>query len=352
MQDLNDSFDDVRDAHRAAVATGDVDAALHIVIGVREYAWRRIRYEHLAWADVSVAMPGARDHELFPVALGVVSYGHFVLGELDAAMAVGARAVAEAVRLRSLTAGLAERALANVCFYRQRVVEANAWVAKMTEAALAADSPGIVAHAYYMRAVSQTSLGEPGFRESAERCAEAAIESGSPTALAQADYARAITLAAGDPDRALELFDRSVERAESVGNRWIRAFALTESLWIRAQQGDVGRALAGYRDVVDTWYRGSDWANLWLSLRNVFAILESRGRDEAAAVLYGALESEGVMESVPVEPSSADEFSLAVRRLTERLGSNAFTDAVEHGRALGDDEVVRYTLRELEAASS
>jgi hypothetical protein len=152
--------------------------------------------------------------------------------------------------------------------------------------------------------------------------------------------------------RARELFDRSAARAESVGSRWIRAFALTESLWIRAQQGDPVGALAGYRDVIDTWYRGSDWANLWLSLRNVFAILESLGRDETAAVLYGALEAAGVMQALPVEPSSADDFGLAVKRLTERLDATAFADAVEHGRTLGGDETVRYALRELDAASS
>ena len=83
MDDLTASFDDVRDAHRAAVAAGDVDSALRIVIGVREYAWRRIRYEHLAWADLTVAMPGASEHELSPVLLGVVAYGHFVRGELE-----------------------------------------------------------------------------------------------------------------------------------------------------------------------------------------------------------------------------------------------------------------------------
>jgi hypothetical protein len=148
--------------------------------------------------------------------------------------------------------------------------------------------------------------------------------------------------------RALALFDRSVRRAESVGNRWIRAFALTESLWIRAQQGDSLGALAGYRDVIDTWYRGSDAANLWLSLRNVFAILESLGRDESAAVLYGALEAGGIMQALPVEPSSADQFGLAAKRLLERLDATVFTDAVEQGRALTDDELVRYVLGELD----
>jgi predicted ATPase/DNA-binding SARP family transcriptional activator len=353
MQEIDASFDDLRDAHRAAVETGDVDSALRIVIGVREYAWRRIRYEHLAWADVSVAMPGASEHELFPVALGVVAYGHFVLGELDAAMDVGARAVREAVRLDSLTAGLAERALCNVCFYKLQTAEATAWVEKMVEAAIATGLPGILAHAYYMRAVAQASLGNVAASlKFAALSAGSAIESGSPTALAQADYARAIALASTDPVRARELFERSAARAESVGSRWIRAFALTESLWIRAQQGDPVGALAGYRDVIDTWYRGSDWANLWLSLRNVFAILESLGRDETAAVLYGALEAAGVMQALPVEPSSADEFGLAVKRLTERLDATAFADAVEHGRTLGADEVVRYALRELDAASS
>ncbi len=50
--------------------------------------------------------------------LGVVAYGHFVRGELDAAIEVGERAVAEAERLGSLTAGLAERALGNAFFFR------------------------------------------------------------------------------------------------------------------------------------------------------------------------------------------------------------------------------------------
>jgi hypothetical protein len=221
----------------------------------------------------------------------------------------------------------------------------------MVEAAQATGAPGIVAHAYYMRSVAQTSRGDPdaGGRLAASSAA-AAIESGSPTALAQADYARAISLQAADPPRALALFERSVEHAEAVGNRWIRAFALTESLWIRARHGEAADALARYRDVVDTWYRGGDWANQRLSLRYVLALLERVGRDEAAATLYGALEQAGVMQVLPLEPSTADEFEHAVERLTTRLGDLAFSDAVERGRVLHDEELVRFVLREIDAA--
>ena len=349
MQDLTASFDDVRDAHRAAVAAGDVDSAIRIVIGVREYAWRRIRYEHLTWADVTVDMPGASEHELFPVLLGVVAYGHFVRGELEAAIEVGERAVAEAQRLGSLTAGLAERALGNAYFFRLQRAEAIALMEQMIDAARATGAQAILAHAYYMCSVAATSVHEPEHaREFAAQCATAAIESGSPTALALADYARAISMVADDPARALALFNRSVERGESVGNRWIRAFSLTESLWIRAQQGDPVGALAGYRDVIDTWFRGSDSANLLLSLRYVAAILASLGRDEPAAVLYGALAAAGAVAALPLEPSSADEFGHVVKQVTERLDPTVLADAIEHGRTLSDDEVVRYALHELD----
>ncbi|HEY3671857.1 MAG TPA: BTAD domain-containing putative transcriptional regulator, partial [Acidimicrobiia bacterium] len=294
MREIDASFDDVRDAHHAAVAAGDVDSALRIVIGVREYAWRRIRYEHLSWADTTVGMPGASEHALYPVLLGVVAYGHFVRGELETAIEVGKRAIAEAVRLDSLTAGLAERALGNAFFFRLQQDDAIGLMQQMVDAARATGAPGILAHAYYMCSVAQTTIGNPDrAREFAALSSDAAIESGSPTALAQADYARAISVAADDPARARALFDRSAERGESVGNRWIRAFSLTESLWIRAQQGDPVGALAGYRDVIDTWFRGSDSANLLLSLRYVAAILASLERDEPAAVLYGALQAAG-----------------------------------------------------------
>jgi hypothetical protein len=106
----------------------------------------------------------------------------------------------------------------------------------------------------------------------------------------------------------------------------------------------------GYRDVLDTWFRGSDSANLWLSLRYVVAILASLERDEPAAVLYGALEAAGAIAALPLEPSNADGFALAVKGMRERLGETVFTDAIEQGRAMGDDAAVRYALAELEAS--
>jgi hypothetical protein len=261
--------------------------------------------------------------------------------------------MAAAARLGVGTSGLPERAMANALFYLRREGEAIPLMEVMIAATKATGAPSLVAHAYYMRSVAETSVGNPsGGTELAALSAAAAIESGSPTALAQADFARGVSFESTDPDRALALLDRCVQHAESVGNRWIRAFALTESLGIRAQHGDAKEALAQYGEVIDTWFRNGDWANLWLSLRHVFAILQKLGHDEIAATLYGALDAAAVMHAFPLEPTTADQLDAAVTQLATRLGDEAFVDAAEHGRSMRDEEVVRYARREIDAVSS
>ena len=352
VRELDAVFDDMREAHASAIADRDVDRALRLVVALREYAWRLIRYELLAWADAGVEIPGAEDHPLYPVALGVVAYGRFVRGELDPAIDAGERAVAAAARLGAPTMGLAERAIGNARFYQDRAVEACVWTDRMIAAAIALDVPSLIAHGYYMRSAAETSLGDSeGGAALAHRSTNAAIQSGSPTAHAQAAYALGLSFEMTDPAHALRLLDRSVQHAEAVENRWIRSFALTESLWIRARSGEAAAALRGYHTVIDTWFRGGDWANQWLSLRYVFAIFESLEHDEVAATLHGALEAAGVMHALPVGPGTADELGRAVDRLTKRLGASEFAEAAERGRIMRDEEVVRYALAAITAAT-
>ena len=276
--------------------------------------------------------------------LGVVAYGHFVRGELETAIEVGERAIAEAERLGSLTAGLAERALGNAYFFRLQQTEALGLMERMVAAAYATGAPAFVAHAYYMCSVAQTSIGNP---ESGREFAALERDRGDrerESHRARAGRLRARDLARGGgpgscPRPVRPQRRSAASRSATAGSA---PFSLTESLWIRAQQGDPIGALAGYRDVIDTWFRGSDSANLWLSLRYVAAILASLERDEPAAVLYGALDAAGAVAALPLEPSSADEFALVVKRVTERLDPTVLADAIELGRTLGVDEVVRY----------
>ena len=163
--------------------------------------------------------------------------------------------------------------------------------------------PSLVAHAYYMRSVAQTSIGNPDRRHRVRGAvsAAAAIESGSPTALAQADYARGDRRSRPtDPDaRARAVRPQRAARASrsatagSAPSRSPRASGSAPSRAIRSA------ALAGYRDVIDTWFRGSDWANLWLSLRYVFAILAvARARRDRGDALRRARAAAAVMQAL------------------------------------------------------
>ena len=130
----------------------------------------------------------------------------------------------------------------------------------------------------YMRSVAATSVGdmqlgatlaeEAGHRRRAER-------------LAHCPRRRGVRVGRGARrrrSRARRRVAPEVGRlARQAGNRWVEAFALTEVHWLDARKGNPARALAGYASVVDTWYRGGDWANQWLSLRHVCGIFAQLG---------------------------------------------------------------------------
>jgi hypothetical protein len=199
-----------------------------------------------------------------------------------------------------------------------------------------------------MRSVGLTSNGDTaGTAHLADVALSAARASGSPTALAQAAYATGLACARTQPELALAQLERSAAHAEQVGNRWVHAFALTETLWLRARQGQTMDALVGYLDVIEVWYRGGDWANQWLSLRHVFGLFASLRHDRAAVVLHGALHAAGATSAMPFEPHDVQLLSDTVADLRERLGADDFDVAFTEGGRLGGREVVGFTLAEI-----
>lgn len=251
----------------------------------------------------------------------------------------------EQARLAVPSTGLAERVLMNATFYRGDRVQAMRWADGMLAGARATGDAGRVAHALYMHSVARSSVGEP--ERAVDLAREAQLEadrSGSPTALARAAYAAALPLGSTEPERALTLLDSAAELAGSVGGRWMRAFALTQAMWLRAQQGDTETALRGYREVVETWYRGGDWANQWLSLRQLAGVLASAGQEEEAALLLGAVSAAGATTALPFAPSDADTLQRISDRAERRLGSEQMVEAQRQGRRMRDEAVVALAL--------
>ncbi len=337
-----------RAAHLTALQRHDAARALRLVSALREFAFRSVKYEITSWADASTALEEAQGEADLPTALAVSAYGRFVRGDRQSAVDLAHRALDIASESELSATGLPERVLGNALFYMEQTEEALHWMERMQLAARRAGVSGWIAHALYMQSVAQTSVGDEirGAVLAGEARA-AADAAGSPSARARADYALGLALESTDSNEALDLLNRAARVGAGAGNRWIEAFALTEVHSLRAKQGEHLLALEGYAEVIDTWYRGGDWANQWLSIRRVLGILVELGALESAAVLHGALVAVGAAEAMPIAAADAERLSGSVAEVRSLLGPATFADAVRRGASLRDREIVSFVKQQI-----
>ena len=342
---LERDFDNLRAVHSRSLSADDVDTSARLVTALREYAIRRMRFELTSWALATAAMPGADDHPAFPVVLATVAYGMFVRGDFASAIDCASDALLAAERLGVPSNGLAERTLANARFYLGDAEDGQRWMDVMIALARFAEQPAQLAHALYMRSIAETTLGRTTSGEALARESHAsAVVSGAPTALAQSSYALGTSLEPSDPLAATAHLQRAVDFAIEGGNRWVEAFARTAVLWQQARTGAPLQALAGFAPVIESWYRGGDWANQRLSLRFVGNTLQRVGDHEAAAVVRSALSNAGALSALPVGPAAADELEADGGLLREALGDEAFDAATRRGAQLPDSSLIAYVL--------
>lgn len=339
---LDREFGNLRAAFSYFAEHGAVAPCARLVVALREYSFRSMRAEVIAWAEEVLTMAGFDDSPHAPLVLAAASYGRFVRGDVDRSIEYGERSVEAAQRLGVGSSGLAERSLANSWFYRGEAGVAQQWIDRMLDDARTG-SPARLTHALYMRSVAFTSVGDPVRGAAvADEALAAARRCGSPTALAQALYALGLSLEGSDAAAASEHLQRAAEVAGGAGNRWIQAFALTEVLWLEAREGSPRTALARFAEVIDMWFRGGDWANQWLSLRHVFGILVQLRDHRAAATLHGALTAIGAAYALPFEASDVEHIDELVVQLRDEMRLADFAAAVRSGASMTDGEIVEF----------
>ena len=350
MARLDRDLANFREAHANALRAGDVSSASALVVALREFAFRRIRYEVTSWAAATVALPGFDQEPQAPIVLGVGAYGGFVRGDLEYAIEWGHQALDLAAQLGTETSGLAERALGNALFYRGDSDEAVEWI-----------EPGgrlcarrRIRRASRARVVHAIGRGTraPGTRSGA-RCSRARRARSRYEAIRPPRTRRPRTRSVSrsrpaTPKPPTSILRRSAALGAECGNRWIEAFALTEVHSLDARRGDTTAALRGFASVIRTWYRGGDWANQWLSLRHVCGALAMTGATRPAAVLHGALSAAGAAYALPGTPDDTAEFERLGVELREQLGAAEYATAVREGVALRDTELVAFVLDEIE----
>jgi predicted ATPase/DNA-binding winged helix-turn-helix (wHTH) protein len=341
------SFADLRTAQRFAVQRGDIDTALTLIGSLREYAMRSMRYEALGWADAALQLPGATEHALAPSVNGIRAYSAWLRGEFDVALTL-ANEVETVESLRGEEAcGLAQRVQANVRYVQGDVVEGLAAGRRQLAFAEAAADLSRIAHATYMLSVALSSISQ--FEEASElalRARSIGEATGSPTDLASG-WAAVGFASHDDAAAAVRAFDECDRIARRAGNRWMSAFARTELSALLLVEGDLGSALRGLAEAVDTWYRAGEWSQQWLTLARCVVALMAVDATELAAEVIGAVEKRASMGTPPVMAPLRERTLSAADELETRLGGERYAGLHGDGGEAPVADIVIRTRAEL-----
>jgi hypothetical protein len=174
----------------------------------------------------------------------------------------------------------------------------------------------------------------------AERVLVAARRLHCPSATAWALYQLGEALLDHDPSRVLSLLDEGLELAAGVGNTFLLGIAGVSATTLRARHGDPQEALRRFPALIDLWDSAGNWTQQWVMLRSLVATLVRLGRDEPAAVLYGALSASPT--AAPLFGADAERLTRVVETMQRRAGRGQFGAWVERGRHLGDDGAVEF----------
>ena len=339
MQRLDAEIDELRAAHRWTVGHGDAERALALSAALHGYAYRSFRPELFAWAERAARLPGAAGHRLVSVALGSAATGAWGRGQLAAAR----RLAEEAVRAAdgAPEGHLGFQGLAAVALFRGEL--ADAWT-HYRRAAELADACGDRYLAIGNSITAILALAYGGRTAEAIEQAEAALAAARaldcPSAAAWGLYTLGEVLLDHDPPRALALLDESRELAAGVGSTFLAGVAGTSATTLRARHDDPEKALLRFPDLIDLWERAGNWTQQWTMLRSLVTTLARLGRDEPAAVLYGALKAS--QTAAPLFGADTARLAEAVERIEERAGRRQLAAWVERGRRLCDDEVLAF----------
>ncbi|MGI9603492.1 MAG: ATP-binding protein [Acidimicrobiales bacterium] len=347
VAEVDAAFTNLRAAHRFAVDTGDHDAALEIVASLIEYSARSMRYEITGWGQSALDISDD-DHPLRLLVAAFVVYGMFLRGDHEPAIDHARALLDQADGPTEPGYALALRAYLNAIFSLTEPELAMPVFAEHLALAEESGDTNRLVHSTYFNAVAHASMGLTDDAVAlAERSSVAAAQSGNPTALASALFATGIATEASDIEASLGILERSEQVARAVGNRWMAAFALTESSSLHLRLGRRREACAGFAEVLDTWYRAGDWANQWLSL-NQSAIAVADGGDlEWAAQMVGAIEAHSTLGALPMEPAQRQRLLDSVNQLRDGLGADRYDDLRRAGAALVIDDVVTGTRQAL-----
>lgn len=336
MERLAADMDNLREARRWSL-DHDVDVAVRLVAGLSWFRYRTLQTELELWAEETAnRAPG---HPLSALLLGSAALGAWSRGELIRARRLAVAAIAAPVGPEQR---LARDALGALCTIEGRLSDA------LEEFALAIALAHEAGDRYYeawcvaaQALVLTYMLAPTDAKRKVEEAEIIARELQCPSLVAWVVYVRGECQAESDPDRALQLLDRSERLARDSGNQYVLMLAAISAITVRARRGDEG-AISRFHDVIGELERIGNRTQLWVMLRSLVYVLARSGHHEPSAVLHAALD----VSATAVEPYGPDHERLAeaARTVAQHATAVELEAWKEHGQAMNDQQAIAYAL--------
>jgi tetratricopeptide (TPR) repeat protein len=305
---LRRELPNLRAAWRLARRRGALDDAVALVIALNEVSMWRDLVEVCGWADELVDDPALADHPRVAAVLGAAARNAYIRGDHARAERLARDGLARATDADGHWSCLG--ALANAALSRGAFTEVIEYKRAAAEHAARPDGGlGVAAlAAAYSRDLDQARELHTAF----------VAQGPLPPALrAFADYvAGEIENAAGRPESAEEHYLAAIACARTSGATFVVGIASVGLVTARAAAGRTADALRGYREVVEYFAQAGNWTQLWVTLRNLAALLRRLGDEEPAALLDAA--ADRAPDAPPATEPSAGEPRRAIGR-TEAL---------------------------------
>jgi hypothetical protein len=184
-------------------------------------------------------------------------------------------------------------------------------------------------------------------RAEAEASLRLARQVDNPSALAAALWTTGKALIRADPPAALVAYEDYVALARSGLRSATLGWTLGDVGWLKARAGDRRGALRAAADGIQHDLRSGNRTMLAGTLNRTKLALVVLGHPEPAAVLAGA-EIDGPLVAWHVDGVDVDDREGEIRALRTSLGGDGYECAAAAGAAMTFDELVEYTLDELE----
>jgi DNA-binding CsgD family transcriptional regulator len=153
-----------------------------------------------------------------------------------------------------------------------------------------------------------------------------------------------ISIASGDPDRAIQFGEQSLALSKNRGELWVRGFVLTflaQGNWLR---GERPRAESQAREAAVCKHAVDDRNGLTIALGTLAWMAAECGQHERAATLLGSAQQVRDESSLTLIELFRQQYERSVSIILKAIGQKAFDAAFSRGRAMTIDEGVAFAV--------